>query len=251
MCGSKSKGMSFDSQLEQYEEKHATKVIFINHKENKSIFGTSYESLGERDAQAFVDIMRTIDPNTHITLVLKTRGGSMTSAEIIVHALLLHPGKVSVYIPYVCMSAGTIIALTADEIHMDPNAYCGPIDPQFFGISVTDVIKFCQRYSDSNTWVGDLAKLISGQAESAMERIRSVLRQDKSRSETTLATIDAELISGKYNHDKPLFPQDMQEITPNVIASIPTDLMELYQAFINRKDSNGSPISQMLGNFGL
>jgi len=37
---------------------------------------------------------------------------------------------VTVFVPHYAMSGGTLIALTADEIVMDPNAVLGPVDPQ-------------------------------------------------------------------------------------------------------------------------
>lgn len=246
-CGKGSKSKSFEDKLQQYEHDHQTKVIIINHKETKSFLGDGYESLGEKDARAFVDIMRTIPPETHITLILKTMGGSMTSAEVIVHALLQHPGKVSVYIPYICMSAGTLIALAADEIFMDPNAFCGPIDPQMWGISVTSVVNFCQKFSDSNTWIGDLARLASGQALAAMDRIRNVLKRNSDRSRE-FPMIDAELVSGKHNHDKPFFVEDMRRIIPDIISGLPVDLMDLYQSFLTKSPTaTPSMIQQIMG----
>jgi hypothetical protein len=245
----KNQPLSFDEKLDRYEQEHQTKVIFINHKEIKGMFGSSYESLGESDAQTFIDIMRTISPHTHITLVLKTNGGELASAEVIVHALLNHPGKISVYIPYSCMSAGTLIALTADEIYMDPNAYCGPIDPQKWGISVTSVINFCRKFSNSNSLIGDLAKLALGQAEAAMSRIQNVVEHNTSWDDDTLMKIEEELISGKYNHDKPLFVEDMRQIIPEINSGLPEDLMDLYQSFLKKPSCSPPSLTQQILGF--
>ena len=45
-------------------------------------------------------------------------------------ALKRHPGKKVVIVPHCAVSGGTLIALAADEILMDPDAVLGPLDPQ-------------------------------------------------------------------------------------------------------------------------
>jgi len=52
------------------------------------------------------------------------------AASQIAHALSRHQAPVRVLVPHYAMSGGTLIALSADEIIMDPNAVLGPVDPQ-------------------------------------------------------------------------------------------------------------------------
>ncbi len=54
----------------------------------------------------------------------------MLAASQIALALKRHPGKKIVVVPHYAMSGGTLIALAADEIWMDPDAVLGPVDPQ-------------------------------------------------------------------------------------------------------------------------
>ena len=70
------------------------------------------------------------DPTDPIDLIVHTPGGLVLAAEQIARALLRHPAKVTVFVPHYAMSGGTLIALAADEIVMDPNAVLGPVDPQ-------------------------------------------------------------------------------------------------------------------------
>lgn len=43
------------------------------------------------------------------------------------------------------MSGGTLIALAADEIIMDPNAVLGPVDPQLQGIPAASILKVLEK----------------------------------------------------------------------------------------------------------
>src|SRR2546430_1460194 len=45
-------------------------------------------------------------------------------------ALARDQAPVRVLVPHYAMSGGTLIALAADEVIMDPNAVLGPVDPQ-------------------------------------------------------------------------------------------------------------------------
>src|SRR4029450_6339264 len=69
-------------------------------------------------------------PDCPIDLVVHTPGGLVLAAGQIAHALRRHRAKVTVFVPHYAMSGGTLIALAADEIVLDPNAVLGPVDPQ-------------------------------------------------------------------------------------------------------------------------
>jgi ClpP class serine protease len=63
-------------------------------------------------------------------MVLHTPGGLVLAAEQIASALQRHRPTVTVVVPHYAMSGGTLIALAADQIVMDPNAVLGPVHPQ-------------------------------------------------------------------------------------------------------------------------
>lgn len=231
------KEKSFEDTLKEYEEKHSTKVIIINHKRNDSQFGLDFlaqqQTLGLEDSKKFVDIIRNISDDTNITLIINTPGGSLAAAEIIIHSLVNHKGKVFTYIPYQSMSAGTLIALASDEIYMDKNAYCGPIDPQMWFFSAVDVVKYCEEYLNDQSILGSLAKLFYRQSQSAIDRVMNVIKgvNDVKMIDYNTDLIQNTLLSGKYNHDTPLFAENMMGILPNVKVGIPDDLMDLYNSF--------------------
>jgi len=63
-------------------------------------------------------------------VILHTLGGYSLAAELVAAALKRIRDPRRVYVPYIAMSAGTLIALAADRIHLGKNACLGPIDTQ-------------------------------------------------------------------------------------------------------------------------
>lgn len=227
---------TFTQLLTEYEEKNNTKVIMIDHKKTEGMYGLSFlgsqETLTMEDSKKFVDIMRNIDEDASLTLILNTPGGLLSAAEVIVHSLLSHKGKITTYIPYYSMSAGTLIALVSDGIVMDKNAYCDPIDPQLWILSSNDIIKYGhESSSDSNGIIREITRLLCKKAELSIGRIDNVLKSVKGKNKDyDVDKISEELLHGKYNHDQPLFAENMSNILPNVTSGIPDDVMELYKS---------------------
>lgn len=83
------------------------------------------------DDLPFNEMIRKI-PAHHkkIDIVLVTPGGSGNQISQFVNALRPRFDEVSFLLPHMCMSAGTLWALSGDEILMDDRAFIGPIDPQ-------------------------------------------------------------------------------------------------------------------------
>ena len=69
-------------------------------------------------------------PNTHLFLLLHTGGGKVEPAYLISKCCKKSAPRFVVAVPRFAKSAGTLIALGADEIHMGIISELGPIDPQ-------------------------------------------------------------------------------------------------------------------------
>ena len=85
------------------------------------------------DALKFRDLIDTISTpkeENHLHLVLHTFGGDPYTAAKIVNLFHHNFSKVTVVIPYVAMSAGTLLALGADEIIISDMGQIGPLDMQ-------------------------------------------------------------------------------------------------------------------------
>ena len=64
--------------------------------------------------------IRATPPDRPIDLIIHTPGGLALAAEMIATTIKLHPTNVTVMVPFYAMSGGTLIALAADEILMEP-----------------------------------------------------------------------------------------------------------------------------------
>ena len=70
--------------------------------------------------------------NGHLTIMLDTGGGLVDAVERTVDVIRHHYEIVEFVIPDKSMSAGTVFALSGDNIYMDYFSQLGPIDPQFY-----------------------------------------------------------------------------------------------------------------------
>lgn len=102
---------------------------------------TTVENLRHRDGQRSPDKQRA-----RLVVVLTTNGGYIETVQRIVEMLRHHYDHVSFIIPNYAFSAGTVLAMSGDDIYMDYYSRLGPIDPQVL--------------NDKNRWVPALGYLI-------------------------------------------------------------------------------------------
>lgn len=84
------------------------------------------------------DLVRTViedlrpqeRPRRRLVVVITTNGGYIEPVQRVVETLRHHYEHVGFIIPNHAFSAGTILAMSGDEIHMDYYSRLGPIDPQ-------------------------------------------------------------------------------------------------------------------------
>ncbi len=102
------------------------------------------EFYADRIFQALQELNPTRDKN--ILLILVTRGGSIEPAfQISKLCKLYAKEKFTVVVPRRAKSAGTLIAIGADEIHIGPLGQLGPIDPQLRGLPALGVAQALER----------------------------------------------------------------------------------------------------------
>lgn len=75
-------------------------------------------------------LRRRQEKRDRLAVVLTTEGGYIEPVQRIVDTLRHHYCHVSFIIPNYAFSAGTILAMSGDEIYMDYYSRLGPIDPQ-------------------------------------------------------------------------------------------------------------------------
>ena len=235
------KKLTFDEILKKYQEENNSHVIFINHRNIKGSMGLRFlDTKAKLTLEDATNIMKTLkdleEEITTLDLIINTTGGSMTAAEIIINAFRNSGCKVRVFIPYYALSAGTLIAITvADEIFLGKNAFVGPIDPQLgWGISAISVVNYSGKLESqkSLSWMGDLIGLARGTATTALERIKNLISniyETRGIEESVISKTLEELV-GKYNHDQPIFYDQIKDIVPmKVIHGLPKEIDELFE----------------------
>jgi hypothetical protein len=87
----------------------------------------------DRDDTVFlVDLLHNIQSGSDLDLMLHTPGGDIDAAEKLISIVRTRVGvgRLRVIVPDYAKSAGTLMALGADEILMSDTSELGPIDPQ-------------------------------------------------------------------------------------------------------------------------
>ena len=93
-------------------------------------FSRDEGSISPRDIQGFADLLERIEGKADLDLLIHTTGGDIDAAEKIVYMCWEKANSLRVIVPERAKSAGTLIALAADEIVMGYTSELGPIDPQ-------------------------------------------------------------------------------------------------------------------------
>lgn len=97
------------------------------------LIGGGDAPLEREDVLAFADLLYGVPEGAHIDLMLQTVGGDTDVTEKLAGMLWARIGKTGtlrVIVPDYAKSAGTLLALAADEIVMSDTSELGPIDPQ-------------------------------------------------------------------------------------------------------------------------
>ena len=75
-------------------------------------------------------VARSVERKEKIVVVLETDGGYIEVVQRIAETLRHHYSRVDFVVPNFAMSAGTVLVMSGDAIHMDYFSILGPIDPQ-------------------------------------------------------------------------------------------------------------------------
>jgi ClpP class serine protease len=212
-------------------------ITMIHRQERLSLFGIPfYRYIDIEDSEQVLRAIRMTPPDKPITLILHTPGGLVLAAAQIALALKGHPAKKTVIVPHYAMSGGTLIALAADEIEMDPYAVLGPVDPQLSdprmgaipAVSIVKAVKAkgVEKADDETLIRMDVAeKAIRQLEELVVELTGEKLGREKSMQ------LAKTLVQGEWTHDYPLTPKKLQELGIPIKVGVPVEvyqLMDLY-----------------------
>jgi len=191
--------------------------------------------------------IRQANPRARVMVVLHTLGGYARPAHMIAQELKQHINKVKghhnpkkdprvvAYIPYVAMSGGTMIALAADEVRMDPTASLGPIDTIYGGFP-TDAYKALIEQKGVLA-TQDVLVMLAHEAEKydqyAVKVARDIVNPaHKPHGKPKDNTLADHLSSGTLSHSQAISPKDAKDLGMNVKSKIPEAVYGLVDARI-------------------
>lgn len=231
--------MSFSERKEKFlelEKMRHSRVIALCHSDRISdtpIHGIN-TGLAQDHLPVFHELLRKFGGARQIDVWLYTRGGDMNVPWPLVNAIHSRAERMEVLVPFRAHSAGTLIALGADEIVMSPSAELSPVDPttanQFcprdpnnpqsvLGISVEEVTAFVEMAKESigiegssnlvsilQTLTKDISPIALGNVHRTYIQIREVSKKllglhiDIVKEETRVNDIIDKLTRKLYSH---------------------------------------------------
>ena len=192
--------------LRGLQRERGTVVITIIHRQEQiGLFGVPLvRFIDIDDSEAVLRAIRLTPDSTPIDLVLHTPGGLVPAAEQIAHAVRDHPAKVTVFVPHYAMSGGTLIALAADEVRMDPQAVLGPVDPQLGEMPASSILRVVANKEIGS--IDDRFLVLADVAEKAQRQVIAFvtdLLDDRMDPEAAAKLADL-LAGGYFTHDFPI-----------------------------------------------
>ncbi|TAG11019.1 MAG: hypothetical protein EAZ42_02035 [Verrucomicrobia bacterium] len=168
-------------------------IDVVSEQANADIFlfssGISYAS-----GEAFIDMISENRKRENVILILSTYGGDPDAAYRIARFLQDHYKRFSLHIYGFCKSAGTLLALGANDIVMGDRAEFGPLDVQLHKPD-----EFMHRVSGL-----DITKALASISDSAWEAFQNCFLSVRARSGGVITTktaseIAAQVITGLFS----------------------------------------------------
>jgi ClpP class serine protease len=221
-------------------ERRSLVITLIHRQETISFLGiplARYIDINDSE-----DILRAIHltaDDVPIDLVIHTPGGLVLAASQIAHALSRHAAPVRVLVPHYAMSGGTLIALSADEIVMDPNAVLGPVDPQLGEYPAASVLSVLDAKPRAN--IEDKTFILADVSRKAIVQVgaavRDILQRNGVAPEKAQELADL-LSTGTWTHDYPIDCAQAKAMGLPVSDAMPKEvyaLMALYRQPTQRR----------------
>jgi ClpP class serine protease len=221
------------SVLERFQQERKSRVIALIHRQDTvTLFGVPVgSSISIEDSEAVLRAIRLTPEDQPIDVILHTPGGLVLAAEQIAMALVQRKARVTAFVPHYAMSGGSLIALAADEIVMDPNAVLGPVDPQIGDMPAASILRVVELKKPAN--VSDEMLILADIAAKARVQVgvfvaEVLIKHMPKEKAVALATA---LTEGRWTHDFPITVPMARQLGFPVTTTMPRtvyDLMDLY-----------------------
>jgi ClpP class serine protease len=229
--------------LRKIEKQRGSRAIALIHRqESIRLLGIPVARyIDIEDSEQILRAIRLTPPDLPIDLILHTPGGLVLAAEQIARALTRHQAPVRVVVPHYAMSGGTLLALAADEILMDPNAVLGPVDPQLGEWPAASIVKVVETKPIER--IRDDTLILADVGRKALTQVRATVREILVANGVAVDKADGlaeALSSGRWTHDYPISPTEARDLGLPIREELPTevyDLMALYREPNQRRPS--------------
>jgi ClpP class serine protease len=228
--------------FQQLERSRGSRVIALIHREETmSLLGFPIvRYIDIQDSEEVLRAIRLTPAELPIDVILHTPGGLVLAAEQIARALRDHPGRVTMFVPHYAMSGGTLIALAADEIVIDPHGVLGPVDPQLGNHPAVSILAAVNRKPPER--VDDETFILADIAQKALKQVRAVVVELASRRlpAERAEALATSLTGGGWTHDYPITVTEARELGFAVSTEMPRtiyDMMQLYPQAGRRRPS--------------
>jgi ClpP class serine protease len=227
--------------MRNFEKYRQSRVITMIHRqETMNFLGFPIARyIDIEDSEHLLRAIRMTPVDMPIDLVLHTPGGLVLASEQIACALKRHQGKVTVFVPHYAMSGGTMIALAADEIVMDPDAVLGPVDPQlgspqtgyYPAASILKALEQANPNREDHTIIqGDIAKKAITQVYQTIRKL--LLEHQTPEKASELAKMFSE---GRWTHDYPIDFEEAKAMGLPVNDQMPDEIYQLMDLYPQAK----------------
>src|SRR5215212_8156572 len=211
-------------------ERGSTVVTLIHRQETMSFLGFPImRYINIDDAEGVLGAIRTTRPGTPIDIILHTPGGLVLAASQIAGALAEHDGQVRAIIPHYAMSGGTLIALAADAIHVDPHAALGPVDPQLGEYPAASIIVAAEQAKEPD----DRTLILANVGRKAIWQVEHFVQELLERHMRPAQAKEAARIlsTGTWTHDHPLLREELEALGLPVKVDVPRGVRELMRLY--------------------
>jgi ClpP class serine protease len=232
--------------IREIEEQRQSRLITLIHRqEGLGFFGLAFgHFIDIDDSEQLLRAIRMTPGDMTIDLVLHTPGGLVLASDQIAHALKRHPGKVTVIVPHYAMSGGTLVALAADEILMDPDAVLGPVDPQLGSLPrgswpAASILKALEQENPNRD---DETLILGDVARKAIDQVRATVREllDGRVPDDEADKLAAQLSEGRWTHDYPIRLEEAKALGLPVSDAVPEPIYELMNLYPRRSQRRPS-----------
>jgi ClpP class serine protease len=215
------------------QKARGTRVVSLIHRQEvMALLGLPvFRYIDIADSEEILRAIRLTPSDVPIDFIVHTPGGLVLATEQIAFALLRHPAPITIFVPHYAMSGGTLLALAADAIVMDPNAVLGPVDPQVGKYPAASILaavaeKDRNEVDDDTLILADVSRKAIDQMT---ETVTAILNERLPRAEAE--RLARTLTEGRWTHDFPITVDQARALGLEVSTDMPQEFYHLMRLF--------------------